>query len=237
MADLKTAIVTASSRGIGAACARELARAGYKLVLMSRSDEIHTVGRELDAIAIQGSVTKEEDIERVVNAAMAAFGRIDVVINNSGHPPSGEINSITDEHWLGVFEMYFLSVVRMARHVTPVMIAQRSGAIINISGADATEPDPRFGVASTIRASMSAFRKLYAREYARHGIRMNCLMPSVVLDSDSSESAEAVKREAPMGRAATYEEVAKAALFLVSDGAAYITGHGLRVDGGLTRSL
>jgi NAD(P)-dependent dehydrogenase (short-subunit alcohol dehydrogenase family) len=203
---------------------------------MSRSVTIHTVASEIGAVAIQGSVTNKDDLERVVATAMSRFGRIDVVINNSGHPSGGELTSITDEHWSDVFAMYFLSVVRMARLVTPTMIQQRSGSIVNISGCDANEPDLRFPVASTMRASIAAFRKLYARQYARFGIRMNCLMPSVVMDFDPNSIRKDIEDEIPMGRPAHHQEVAKAALFLVSDDASYITGHGLRVDGGVTRA-
>jgi NAD(P)-dependent dehydrogenase (short-subunit alcohol dehydrogenase family) len=203
---------------------------------MSRSERIHTLASEVGAVAIQGSVTDKDDLERVVETAMSRFGRIDVVINNSGHPTGGELTSITDEHWSDAFGMYFLSVVRMARLVTPIMIQQRSGSIVNISGCDANEPDLRFPVASTIRASIGAFRKLYSRQYARFGIRMNCLMPSVVMDFDPDNIREDIVDELPMGRPAHYQEVAKAALFLASDVASYITGHGLRVDGGVTHA-
>src|SRR5215469_8424019 len=146
MPPAKTAIITASSQGIGAACAREFALAGYKLVLMSRSDRIHAVASEIDAVAIQGSVSNEADIARTVEIAISKFGRVDVVINNSGDPHGGQITAITDEYWLEVFTMYFLSVVRMARLVTPVMAEQHSGSIVNISGCDANEPDRRFPV-------------------------------------------------------------------------------------------
>ena len=234
---MKVAIVTASSRGIGAACARELASSGYSLVLMSRSEQIHAVAAEVGAVAIQGSVTNTADIERVVDAAMNKFNQVDAVINNSGDPAGGEITAITDQQWSEVFEMYFLSVVRMARLVTPIMLKQGKGSIVNISGCDANEPDLRFPVASTIRASMAAYRKLYSRQYAQFGIRMNCLMPSVVMDFDPNTIREDIKKEIPMGRPARYKEVDKAALFLVSDDASYITGHGLRVDGGVSKAL
>lgn len=237
MAKMKTVIVTASSRGIGAACARELASSSYNLVLMSRSDKIHLIAAEIGGVPIQGSVSNRDDIEKAVQTAMSHFGRIDGVINNSGHPAGGELTSITDKHWSDVFEMYFLSVVRMARLVTPIMRQQGAGSIVNISGCDANEPDLRFPVASTFRASISAFRKLYSRQYAQFGIRMNCLMPSVVMDFDPTAIRQDIKDEIPMGRPASYREIAKAALFLVSDDSSYITGHGLRVDGGVSRGL
>jgi NAD(P)-dependent dehydrogenase (short-subunit alcohol dehydrogenase family) len=179
----------------------------------------------------------KDDLTRLVDLAIRTFGRIDVVINNSGNPHGGEIVAITDEYWTEIFEMYFLSIVRMARLVTPIMVRQRHGSIVNISGSDANEPDSRFPVAGTLRASMSAFRKLYSWQYARSGVRMNCLMPNVVYDFDPDSIREDIRNEIPMGRPANYREVARAALFLASDEASYITGHGLRLDGGAGRAL
>ncbi|HUG12835.1 MAG TPA: SDR family NAD(P)-dependent oxidoreductase, partial [Opitutaceae bacterium] len=171
----RVAIVTCSSRGIGASCARLLAAEGCRLALMSRTEQIHSIAAEFGAIAVQGSVTEPADLQRLVDQTLATYGRIDVVVNNSGHPSGAEILEITDEHWSDVFEMYFLSVVRMSRLVVPTMLRQGGGCFINISGVGYNEPDPRFPVADTIRASLSAYTKLFARRYAAAGLRMNCV--------------------------------------------------------------
>lgn len=233
----RVAIVTCSSRGIGAACARVLAAEGCRLTLMSRTEHIQTIATELGAVAVQGSVNEPADLQRLVEKSLEAHGRIDVVVNNSGHPSGGELLEITDEHWSDVFEMYFLSVVRMSRLVVPTMLRQGGGSFINISGVGYNEPDPRFPVADTIRASLSAYTKLFARSHAARGIRMNCVAPSVVFDHDPDRISAEMKAELPIGRPARYEEVARVVAFLASDAASYVTGETLRVDGGLSASI
>ena len=234
---VKVAIVTAASRGIGASCARLLHERGYRLALMSRTPAIRTIATELDALAVEGSVSVPKDLERLVEQSLERYGRIDAVVNNSGDPEGGEIVAIPDAQWQEVFEMYFLAVVRMSRLVVPVMAAQGGGAFVNISGSGALEPDPRFPVADTIRASLAAYTKLFARTYAEKQIRMNCVAPSCVFDHDPANVREDLKRELPMHRPAQYREVANVVGFLLSAEAGYVTGETVRVDGGLSRAL
>ena len=234
----KVAIVTAASRGIGASCARTLKEKGYQVAVMSRSDEIHAIGGELESkVIVQGSVTETTDLERLVRLTLDQYGRIDAVVNNSGNPAGGALLEIPDDAWCDVFQMYFLSIVRMSKLVTPVMIAEGGGAFVNISASDGLEPDLRFPVASTIRASMSAFTKLFARQFAEKNVRMNCVAPNVVFDDDLRDVREDLQRELPMRRPARYREVADVVAFLLSDEASYVTGATMRVDGGQSRAL
>lgn len=153
MAETRVAIVTAGGRGMGGAIARALAARGYALALMS-----------LGGIGVNGSVTAPADLERLVAVTMEAHGRIDAVANNTGFPPKGKLLEIPDDDWRTGMDTVLLNVVRMARLVTPIMVAQGGGAIVNVSTYAAAEPSPAYPVSATLRAGLSAFTKLYADE-------------------------------------------------------------------------
>src|SRR5918911_40694 len=133
MHEQPVAIVTAASRGIGAACARELAGRGYRVGLLARSAEVQDLARELGGVGWVGSVASVEGLEGVVRTTLEAFGRIDGVVNNTGHPARGELLEISDADWHAGLDLLLLNVVRMARLVTPIMERQGGGAIVNIS--------------------------------------------------------------------------------------------------------
>lgn len=236
-AKTRVAIVTGASRGIGAACVAALAQRGYKVVAMSRSKSIRVTAKKYGALAVQGSVTEARDLKRLVKTAMGKYGRIDAVVNGSGHPESGDLLSISDELWTEVFTAYFLGVVRMSRLVVPHMAAQGGGAFVNISGSDVYEPDARFAAASVIRASMTSYTKLFAQQHAAKHIRMNCVAPNVVFDHEPANVREDLRRELPIQRPAFYREVTDVVAFLLSPEASYISGETVRVDGGASKAV
>ena len=233
----KVAIVTAASRGIGAACAKSLAGEGWRVVLMARSPSVVAQGAELGGLGVQGSVGEPGDLQHIVHVAKDRFGRIDAVVNNTGHPASPDLLAISDDDWHRHLDLVLLNVVRMARLVTPIMVEQGGGSLINISAADAYEPDLRFSVASTYRAALGAWTKLYADRYGRDGIRMNAVLPGIVLPDGSDAAADEISRRVPLKRPATYAEIAAVVLHLASDAASYVTGQNIRVDGGLCRGV
>lgn len=233
----RVAIVTASGRGIGAACARRLCAAGYWVALMSRGSGAEDLAGELGGFGLRGSVSRLEDLERLVGVVMDKRGRIDAVVNNTGNPGRGELLELSDDQWMADVDLVLLNVMRMARLVTPIMLGQGSGSFVNISTANAYEPDSRFPIGSTLRAALGAWSKLYADRYAAEGIRMNCVLPGFTLPPGSDYYREVIETAVPMRRPARYEDIAETVAFLISDAAAYITGQNIRVDGGLTRSL
>ena len=234
MSENKAAIVTAAGKGMGAAIARELAADGYAVSLLSVSDAAVELAKELGGIGMSGSVTNPADLATLVQRTTDSFGRIDAVVNNTGHPPKGPLLDISDEQWHAGLDLAVLNVVRMARLVTPIMQAAGGGAIVNISTFAAYEPDPGFPVSASLRAALGSFAKLYADTYAADGIRMNNVLPGFI---ESYPVEETTVARIPMGRAGTVEEIAKTVAFLVSEGAGYITGQNIKVDGGITRSV
>lgn len=230
----KVALITAASRGIGAACAAELAARDYRVVLMSRSEDIHSFAQELGGLALQGSSDNVYDLQKLVALAMDKHGRIDAVVNNTGHPKKGPLLELSDADWHAGLDLLLLNVVRMARLVTPIMQAQGGGAIVNISTFAAVEPSARFPISATLRAALAGFTKIYADEVAKSSIRINNVLPGYV---DSILQNDETIAQIPLGRQAKREEIAKTVAFLLSDDAGYITGQNIRVDGGITRSL
>ena len=234
MSITKVAIITAASEGMGKACAVHLSSLGYKVVLMARGEAILALAKELQGVAMQGSVTKAEDIDALVALALKTYGRIDAVINNTGGPAKGNLLEISDTQWDEGMDLVLKSVIRMARAVTPIFEKQGGGAYVNISTFAAFEPDARFPVSAPMRAALGSFTKLYADMYASQNIRMNCVLPGFV---DSKPIKESIVESIPMKRYAKMEEIAKTCAFLLSDAAAYITGQNIRVDGGLTSGV
>ena len=230
----KVAIVTAAGRGMGAAIARELAAEGYALALLSSSGAAEKLAGELGGLGVTGSVTEPGDLAKLVDATVARHGRIDAVVNNTGHIAKGDLLDVDDHAWHASLDMALLNVVRMARLVTPVMHAQGGGAIVNVSTFSAFEPSLDYPVSSTLRAGLGSFTKLYAERYAADNIRMNSILPGFI---DSLPHGEDKAAKVPLARIGTMAEIAKTTAFLLGDGAGYITGQNLRVDGGLTRSV
>jgi NAD(P)-dependent dehydrogenase (short-subunit alcohol dehydrogenase family) len=231
---MKVAIITAGGSGMGAAAARRLAQDGYKVAILSSSGKGEALAKELDGIGVTGSNQSNDDLKRLVDQVMATWGRIDVLVNSAGHGPRDEILTITDEQWHRGLDTYLMNVIRPTRLAAPIMAQQKGGAIVNISTAWTFEPSPMFPTSAVFRAGLAAFTKIFAEQYAPHNVRMNNVLPGWI---DSLPATEERRKTVPMQRYGTAEEIAATIAFLASDGAAYITGQNLRVDGGVTRSV
>ncbi len=230
----KVAIITAGGSGMGAGAARKLAEDGFRVAILSSSGKGEALAGELGGIGVTGSNQSNDDLKRLVDLTMEKWGRVDVLVNSAGHGPRGPVLELNDEDWHQGMEVYFLSAVRPIRLVTPIMQAQKSGSIVNISTFAAFEPDPVFPTSGVFRAGLAAFAKLYADKYAADNIRMNNVLPGFI---DSLPEKQEFRDRVPMQRYGKTEEISATIAFLASDGAGYITGQNLRVDGGITRAV
>ncbi len=231
---MQVAIITAASKGMGAGCARAFADAGYKVVLLARSESIHALAEELGGVALQGDITQPDDIQALFDLAMDTYGRIDAVVNNTGHPPKGDLLDIPDEDWHFTMDLAMLSVIRLARLVVPVMQQQGGGAFVNITAFGAKEPSLNFPASSAVRAAVSGFTKLFGDRYAAENIRMNSILPGFIETWDMDDDT---RNTIPMKRAGTVQEIGETAVFLTSDASGYITGQNILVDGGITHTI
>ena len=162
---------------MGAAAAQKLAADGFKVAILSSSGKGEALANELAGYGVTGSNQSEDDLKQLVDGAISRWGRIDVLVNSAGHGPRGPILEIPDHDWHQGLETYFLSVVRPARLVTPVMQKQKSGVIINISSAWVFEPSALFPTSAVFRAGLASFTKIFADAYAHVNILFYNFLP------------------------------------------------------------
>ena len=234
MASGRVAVVTAGGSGMGAAAARRLAADGFAVAILSSSGKGEALAAGLGGFGVTGSNQSVADLQLLVDGALQRWGRIDVLVNSAGHGPRAPLLELTDEQWHTGMDVYLMNVIRPTRLVAPVMQAQKGGAIVNISTAWVFEPAAMFPTSAVFRAGLAAYTKLFADSYAADNVRMNNVLPGWI---DSLPATEERRQAVPMGRYGSAEEIAATIAFLASDGAAYITGQSLRVDGGLMRHV
>lgn len=234
MTQSKVALITAGGSGMGADAARHLSQQGFHVGILSSSGKGEALAKELGGIGVTGSNLDGDALKSLVDQAMEEWGRIDVLVNSAGHGPKGPVLEISDDDWHLGMEAYLMNVVRPTRLVTPIMQAQKSGSIINISTFAAFEPDPLFPTSGVFRAGLAAFTKLFSDKYAADQVRMNNVLPGFI---DSLPETEDRRARIPMGRYGTVKEVSALIAYLASEESAYTTGQNFRIDGGLTRSV
>lgn len=230
----KVAIIIAGGSGMGAAAAKKLASNGFNISILSSSGKGEALANELNGIGITGSNQSNKDIKNLINTTYNKWGRIDVLLNSAAHGPKGPILELTDNEWHIGLDVYLLNVIRSVREVTPIMQKQKFGSIINISTFATFEPDPVFPTSGIFRAGLASFTKLFIEKYSKNNIRMNNILPGFI---DSLPEKKEFKKRIPLNRYGTVNEISEVINFLSSDGAAYITGQNIRVDGGITKSV
>lgn len=240
----KTALVTGASRGIGRAVALELAREGAKVIVnYSGSEEkakqvvedIKAIGRE--AIAVKCNVADSEEVADMFKQALEAFGKVDILVNNAGITRDNLLMRMKEEEWDAVINTNLKGVFLCTKTATRPMMKQRNGRIINIASVVGVSGNPGQANYVAAKAGVIGLTKTTAKELAPRGITVNALAPGFITtdmtDALPEENKEALLSQIPLGRLGDPEDIAKAAAFLASDDAGYITGQTIHVNGGM----
>ncbi|WP_406944763.1 SDR family oxidoreductase [Halobacillus sp. SY10] len=256
----KSVVVLASSKGLGKAISMEFAKEGARVLISSRNErELQLAKAEIQEASGNNQVeyqvcdvTKKEDIQQLIHAAIDLFGTVDVLINNAGGPPAGTFENFDDEDWQKAFELNLLSFTRSIREVLPAMKKQQSGRIINIASSSIKQTLDNLILSNTFRAGIVGLSKSLSQELAGDQILINTVGPGRIatdrvaeLDQKRADklevSVEELKKNTeqsiPIGRYGEPEEFARTVVFLASGANTYLTGQSLVVDGGLVKAL
>jgi 3-oxoacyl-[acyl-carrier protein] reductase len=255
----KVALVAASSKGLGRAIAEELAAEGASVAMCARGAEaLRSSADEIrkktgaKVLEVTADVSDPAGVELVTAAALKEFGRVDILVTNSGGPPSGPFESLSAEAWNDAARLLLMSTVNLTRAVLPGMKERRWGRILNVTSIAAKQPIEGLMLSNSLRAGVIGFARTLANEVARFGVTVNNLLPGYTRTdrveqlaraageksgADSSAAFAKWEKEIPMGRLGEPREFAALAAFLASERASYITGSSIAVDGGWIRSL
>src|SRR5262245_17062383 len=255
----KVALVAAASRGLGRAVAEELSAEGAALIICARQTEtIERVANEItsgsggEVLGVGADVSNPAAVARLVNAGVERFGRIEILVTNTGGPPAGQFETFSLEQWEDATRLLLHSVVELVRQVLPGMKERRWGRILNITSIAVKQPVDILILSNSLRAAVTGFARTLANEVASFGVTVNNIMPGytrterveelarMMAEKQGITPAEFIARwekEIPMGRIGTPGDFAALAAFLVSERASYITGTSTPVDGGWIKGL
>lgn len=255
----RTAIVLASTKGLGKATAISLAREGANVTICGRDEAaLQATANEMEQasgkapLALVTDVTKKEDLELLVAKTVEKFGTVDILVNNAGGPQAGSFDQMTDEHWQQAFELNLLSFVRSIRAVLPHMRKQQFGRIVNFASSSFKQPIENLILSNTFRTGIIGLAKTLSTELGPDGILINTIGPGRIatdrvasldqfaankLGVEREQIRQQVEAQIPVGRYGEPEEFARVATFLASPANSYVTGQALLVDGGMVRSI
>jgi len=254
----KTAMVWGANKGLGLAIAECLAEEGASTILAARNQQrldqavSRITAKGGKAAAAAADIGNWQSVEQALSSMRAMFGDPDILINNSGGPPTIDVTHVDAALWQNQFEAMVLNQMRLTEAVLPAMRARNFGRIISVSSTSIIEPFAALAISNSLRAALAGWMKTLASEVARDGVTVNLLLPGSFatervsdLDRraaerqgiDVSEVAKANIRDIPAGRYGEPKEFGQLAAFIASPKAGYITGSALKIDGGATRSL
>ena len=255
----RVAIIGGGSKGLGRACADSLAAEGAKLAICSRNvEELEAAASEIRAatgtevLAVPADLSKLEDIQRLIQSAVDRFGRLDIVVANSGGPPSGRAADTDEETWSRSIDMALSFFIRMGREATPHMRQQKWGRVVNILASTVYQPIDNLATSGVTRMGAVAYAKSLADEVGRDNVLVNNVAPGFLMtermrhifETRSEETGqdidtvlEAGSSRIPVGRFGRPEELGDFVAFLCSDKNTYVTGTTILVDGGVVRSV
>ena len=239
----KTAIITGRGTGIGLATARAFCQEGAKVILFGRRKEklekaVEKLGGS--AIIVQGDMTNNNDLDKLINETLHNFKKIDILVNNAGLFNGSPLHEISDSQWDEIMDINIRSVFQLTRRVLPVMLSQKYGSIIHISSILGLIAVPQVAAYNVSKGALNQFSRSIAVEYGSSGIRSNSICPGLIatdMTADLMKDADLMKewsKEYPIGRFGKPEDVANACLYLASDESSFVTGITLPVDGGFT---
>jgi 3-oxoacyl-[acyl-carrier protein] reductase len=248
----RVAIVCASSKGIGKAAALALGREGVNLTLCARhSAVLESTAQEIrsecgvEVLAVPADLRDGKAIAGLVHATLSSFGRLDILVNNTGGPPAGPFDQHDDATWVAAFETLLLSVVRLSRLALPEMRRQHWGRIVTVTSTAVKQPVPRLVLSNSLRAAVTGLCKTLSAEVAADGITVNTVAPGRILTDrltslyggDEDATRRNAAGEVPMGKVGEPLDMGNTIAYLCSEQAGYITGTTIQVDGGLVRGL